>query len=158
MDSADSAAAILTPGDDPVRVLLVEDDGALADMYRLKLELDGYTVEVAPDGEAALAAATADPPDIVFLDARLPKIDGLEVLESLRSDERTAGLPVVILSNFSEEQLIERGLRLGALDYLIKSQTTPAHVADGVPAWLAIAGETQVSPTDPPSWPTPRNP
>ena len=122
--------------DDDVRVLLVEDDPEVAQMYRLKLELDGYFVEVACDGVQALRMATENPPDILFLDIRLPKMDGLGVLEALRGDARTQQLPVVILSNYSERELVERGLKLGALEYLIKSQTTPARVSGGVEEWL----------------------
>ena len=122
--------------EDEVRVLFVEDDPAVAQMYRLKLELDGYAVDVASDGEQAVSRATSEPPDIIFLDIRLPKLDGLEVLEALRRHERTRQVPVVILSNYSERELIERGLKLGALEYLVKSQTTPARVAGGVEDWL----------------------
>ncbi|HKA48828.1 MAG TPA: response regulator [Candidatus Dormibacteraeota bacterium] len=122
--------------DEDVRVLLVEDDPEVAQMYRLKLELDGYAVDIATDGVEALRMATEDPPDLLFLDIRLPKMDGLGVLEALREDARTQHLPVVILSNYSETELVDRGLRLGALDYLIKSQTTPARVSDGVVEWL----------------------
>jgi len=123
--------------DDDVRVLFVEDDPAVAQTYRLKLELDGYLVEVAGDGLEAVQMATCNPPDIIFLDIRLPKMDGLGVLEVLRNDARTREVPVVILSNYSERDLVNRGLTLGALDYLIKSQTSPAHVAGGVAAWIA---------------------
>jgi DNA-binding response OmpR family regulator len=122
--------------EDDVRVLFVEDDPAVAQMYKLKLELDGYSVDVATDGVEALRMAKANPPDIIFLDIRLPKMDGLNVLEALRKDQRTTGVPVVILSNYSERELVDRGLKLGALDYLIKSQTTPARVAGGVVGWL----------------------
>jgi DNA-binding response OmpR family regulator len=122
--------------DDDVRVLLVEDDPAVSQMYRLKLELDGYTVEVAADGQEALDMARGRPPDIIFLDIRLPKIDGLGVLAALREDDRTRAVPVVILSNYSERDLVARGLELGALCYLIKSQTPPAAVAGGVAGWL----------------------
>jgi CheY-like chemotaxis protein len=122
--------------EDDVRVLFVEDDPAVAQMYKLKLELDGYAVEVACDGLQAVQMATRKPPDIIFLDIRLPKMDGLGVLEALRADARTRDVPVVILSNYSERELVDRGLNLGALDYLIKSQTTPARVAGGVAAWL----------------------
>ncbi len=122
--------------DDEVHVLFVEDDPAVAQMYKLKLELDGYQVEIAPDGEIALKMATESTPDIIFLDIRLPKLDGLAVLEALRADERTKQVPVVILSNYSERELVERGLKLGALEYLIKSQTTPAKLAGGVESWL----------------------
>ncbi len=122
--------------EDDVRVLFVEDDPSVAQMYKLKLELDGYSVTVAPDGEEALRLATEAPPDIVFLDIRLPKMDGLAVLERLREGEGTRHVPVVILSNYSERELVEKGLKLGALEYLIKSQTTPAKLAGGVDAWL----------------------
>jgi CheY-like chemotaxis protein len=122
--------------DEDVRVLFVEDDPDVAEMYRLKLELDGYAVEVACDGLQAVQMAVGNPPDIIFLDIRLPKMDGMGVLEALRQDDRTREVPVVILSNYSEQDLVTRGLRLGALDYLVKSQTTPARVAGGVAAWL----------------------
>jgi DNA-binding response OmpR family regulator len=126
----------LRSGRDRVRVLFVEDDPSVAQMYKLKLELDGYDVEVASDGEKALEFARRDLPDMIFLDIRLPKLDGFGVLEALRQDSRTERVPVVILSNYSERQLIERGLRLGALDYLIKTQTTPAHISSGLEKWL----------------------
>jgi len=123
-------------GRDRVRVLFVEDDPSVAQMYKLKLELDGYDVEVASDGEKALEAARTNPPDIVFLDIRLPKLDGFGVLEALRKDPRTERLPVVILSNHSEKQLVDRGLLLGARDYLIKTETTPARLSGGLQTWL----------------------
>jgi DNA-binding response OmpR family regulator len=136
MSAAQSEGVPGTDGEERVRVLLVEDDPAVSDMYRLKLELDGYTVQVASDGETALEAATSFEPDLVFLDIRLPKLDGFDVLAALRAGDRTRHLPVVILSNFSEKDLVDRGLSLGALEYLIKSQTTPAQLAEGVPSWL----------------------
>ena len=126
----------LTTEEDDVRVLFVEDDPTVAHMYKLKLELDGYAVEVAADGVQAVQMATGRPPDIIFLDIRLPKVDGLGVLEALRKDYRTREVPVVILSNCSERELVDRGLELGALEYLIKSHTTPAQVAGGVATWL----------------------
>jgi two-component system phosphate regulon response regulator PhoB len=119
-----------------IRVLLVEDDASIAQMYRLKLELDGYRVAVAGDGELALAMARGSLPDIIFLDIRLPKLDGLGVLAALRADPMTRTVPVVILSSQSEKELVERGAKLGVLDHLIKSGTTPAQLADSVPRWL----------------------
>ena len=122
--------------DDDVKVLFVEDDPSVAQMYKLKLELDGYAVTLADDGEMALKLARQMAPDIIFLDIRLPKLDGMAVLEQLRADQRTKQIPVVILSNYSERELVERGLKLGALEYLVKSQTTPAKLAGGVEGWL----------------------
>jgi DNA-binding response OmpR family regulator len=121
---------------DEIKVLFVEDDPTVAQMYRLKLELDGYQVVMAKDGEEGLRLALEVQPDIVFLDIRLPKVDGFQVLEGLRSCDETRNVPVVILSNYGEQDLVDRGLRLGALEYLIKSQTTPANLSKGVEGWL----------------------
>jgi CheY-like chemotaxis protein len=121
---------------DEVRVLFVEDDASVAQMYRLKLELDGYTVDVAGDGLTALEKARSSHPDIIFLDIRLPKLDGLAVLEALRSEAATQTIPVVILSNWNEKELVERGIKLGALDHMIKSQTTPARLSQRLKDWL----------------------
>jgi CheY-like chemotaxis protein len=121
---------------DEVQVLFIEDDPTVAQMYKLKLELDGYRVTMAKDGEEGLRLATESLPDIIFLDIRLPKMDGFAVLEALRSGEQTKDVPVVILSNYGERELVERGLTLGALEYLIKSQTTPANLSRGVEGWL----------------------
>src|ERR1700694_3061019 len=119
-----------------MRVLFVDDDQSGAPMDKWKLELDGTDVEVASDGEKALETSRRETPDIIFLDIRLPKLDGFGVLEALRKDAQTANVPVVILSNDSEKELVERGLRLVALDYLIKTQTTPARLSSGLETWL----------------------
>jgi two-component system phosphate regulon response regulator PhoB len=112
-----------------LHILLVEDDPAVAGMYKLKLEMDGYRVTVAGDGEEGLRVARELRPQLIFLDVRLPKLDGMSVLEAMRGDDRTRHIPVLILSNYGEPPLIERGLRLGAQEYLIKSETTPSGVA-----------------------------
>jgi two-component system, OmpR family, phosphate regulon response regulator PhoB len=122
--------------EEPVTVLLVEDDPSVLDMYRLKLELDGYHVDSAQDGEDGLRKATALPPDIIFLDIRLPKMDGLEVLRTLRAQDKTRDIPVIILSNHDEEDLVARGLRLGAHEFLIKARTTPSSLSEGIDDWL----------------------
>lgn len=105
-------------------------------MYKLKLELDGYQVDVATDGESALEMARDDPPDIMFLDIRLPKLDGIGVLEALRADAKTKKTRVVVLSNYSRRELGERIAKLGVLDHLIKSNTTPAKLTAGLERWL----------------------
>ena len=112
-----------------LQILLVEDDPSVAEMYKLKLEIDGYRVTVAGDGEEGLAKARELRPHLIFLDVRLPKMDGMSVLEVMRGDDRTRHIPVLILSNYSETPLIERGLKLGAREYLIKSETTPSYVS-----------------------------
>jgi CheY-like chemotaxis protein len=118
-------ACSIAPREPRVRLLFVEDDEAVAEMYRIKLELDGYTVTVATDGWSALQRALREPPDLMFLDVRLPRMDGLAVLEALRRDERTRHLPVVMLSNYTDPLHARRAQELGALLWRIKSQTPP---------------------------------
>lgn len=135
--SPKSRASRTTGSDeDVIDVLLVEDDPAVLDMYRLKLELDGYRVNTAPDGEEGLKRATESLPDIIFLDIRLPKMDGFEVLRRLRAQPSTRDIPVIILSNYGEEDLVSRGLKLGAHEYLIKARTTPSSLSEGIEEWL----------------------
>ena len=112
-----------------LHILLVEDDPAVAGMYKLKLEMEGYRVTVAGDGEEGLRIAREMRPQLIFLDIRLPKMDGISVLEAMRGDDKTRHIPVLILSNYGEPPLIERGLKLGAREYLLKSETTPSGVA-----------------------------
>jgi len=118
-------------------ILLVEDDPDIARMYRFKLEHDGYRIHLAMTGEAALALAFRSHADLVLLDMGLPALDGLQVLAALRADARTFSLPVVILSNYDDPELIERALQLGAIDYLVKSKATPGKVSSGITRWMA---------------------
>src|SRR2546429_9420907 len=99
---ASPASQAAQADEDLVDVLLVEDDPSVLEMYRLKLELDGYRVNTALDGEEGLKKAGDLTPDIIFLDIRLPKMDGLEVLRKLRAQEKTRDIPVIILSNYDE--------------------------------------------------------
>lgn len=129
----------MTSGDqvEETTVLFVEDDPAFADMYRLKLEMDGYRVRLARDGQEALdmLQAGAELPDLVFLDIRLPRMDGMALLKRLRDSRRTEHLPVVILSNYGEDDLVRQGVELGAREYLIKANVTPAQLSQGVELW-----------------------
>lgn len=117
------------------KLLLVEDDPAIADVYAFPLRLAGYEVEIAPDGEAALLALESNPPAMMLLDIRLPKLDGLQVLERLRAAGNA--LPVVVLSNHMDGETIRRAYALGALEYLIKSQVTPTALRSRLPELLA---------------------
>lgn len=117
------------------RILLIEDDPAIAEMYRLQLDLDGHTVWVAADGESGLDMARTHRPDIVLLDVRLPRLDGFEVLAALRDHPDTNHLPVVFLSNYGAADMVRRGLEMGATDYLVKSQVTPVDLSTRLSAW-----------------------
>ena len=117
-------------------VLMIEDDPSIAEMYRLQLEHDGYRVAVAPTAELALNSLSEEAPDIVLLDLLLPDQSGFEMLVAL--NERFPNHPpVVILSNYGEPSMIDRGRSLGAVEYLVKSRVTPAEIAAQIPAWIA---------------------
>jgi len=109
------------------RILIVEDDEDLVSLSTRWLEREGYTVEHAADGEAALELLAYDPlPTLVLLDVMLPKIDGFELLRRIRADERTKALPVMMVTSFSRDRDAARGRELGANDYLVK----PLHELD----------------------------
>ena len=110
------------------RVVLIEDDMAIALMYQLQLASDGY-VDIAADGASGLRNVQELPPDLILLDIRLPNLAGMEVLRSIALDPRLAGVPVLILSNYGEPEMVREGLELGAREYLIKSQTTPIQLS-----------------------------
>jgi two-component system, OmpR family, phosphate regulon response regulator PhoB len=118
------------------RIVLVEDDATIASMYSYQFEQDGHTVWTAADGEAGLQLTREVMPDIVFLDVRLPKLDGFEVLARLREDPKTAALPVIILSNYGSDEMRKRGLELGAQDYLVKARVTPIELASRIWSWV----------------------
>jgi DNA-binding response OmpR family regulator len=130
--------------DDDVKVLLIEDDEAAAEMYRLRLAADGYAVVIGRDGEEGLRLASDEAPDFIYLDLRLPGLDGFEVLERLRGDPATTHIPVIILSNYGEPELRERGLKLGALEFLVKADTTPGQLSTKVEQTRESHGETLV--------------
>jgi DNA-binding response OmpR family regulator len=119
------------------RIVLVEDDPTIAGMYAYQLEQEGHTVWTAADGESGLDLTRKMMPDIVFLDLRLPKLDGFAVLSAIRDDPKMAQLPVVILSNYGSEEMRERGRALGAQDFVIKSQVTPVDLAARIWDWVS---------------------
>jgi DNA-binding response OmpR family regulator len=118
------------------RLLLVDDDDALAEMYALQLTASGFHVTTARSGAEALAIVVDVSPDLIYLDLGLPGMPGLEVLERLRGAPNTAEVPVVILTNFSEPEMMQRGRELGAQDYLVKVDTPPALLAAAAWKWV----------------------
>lgn len=114
------------------QILVVEDTELLRRIYQDKLASDGYRVLTAGDGLEALAVLRANRVDLVLLDLIMPRMGGLDVLQSMKADPRTSDLPVVVLTNLGEESAIKHALELGALDYLIKNQAKPADVAEKI--------------------------
>jgi DNA-binding response OmpR family regulator len=121
-----------TPGDHPSRILLVEDDDALASVYETRLQAEGFDVRRVSNGEEALAAALSYKPELVLLDAMMPKVSGFDVLDILRNTPETANLKIIMLTALSQESDQERAKSLGADDYLVKSQVVIADVIDRI--------------------------
>jgi CheY-like chemotaxis protein len=126
---------VIDPADPALTVMFVERDTVAAEMYRLKLELDGYSVTVVGDGASALLRAVGEPPDLVFLGSALPPADGLSILKSLKHDRRTRHLPVVLLTRRPDPDWARRADRLGALVCPVEPRTR------GLPAdwWIRSA-------------------
>ena len=112
------------------KILLVEDDKFLRELMSKKLITLGYEVVSAADGESGLVMIKETKPDVVLLDLILPGINGFEVLEKAKQDPEIANIPVVILSNLGQTEDIEKGLALGAKDFLVKAHFTPQEIVN----------------------------
>lgn len=112
------------------KVLLVEDDIALREIYSARFMAENFEVVAAGDGEEALAQAIKERPDIIILDIMMPKISGMDVLDILRSTPETKNTKIIIMSALSQESSIQKGKELGADAYLVKSQTTLSDVVE----------------------------
>lgn len=114
------------------KILLVEDDINLRDIYYARFEAEGFEISVASNGEEALAAAVKERPDIILLDIMMPRISGFDVLDIIRSTPEIAHTKVIMMTALSEEADKERGKKLGVDEYLVKSQVTLEEVVDVV--------------------------
>jgi len=114
------------------KLLLIEDDVTLVKMYERKFKSDGYEVSIAYDGEEGFKKATVEKPDLIILDIMLPKIDGINLFQKLRSQAVTFKTPVLLLTNFDQEEAVFECFKLGAVDYLVKSNVTPQQVVTKV--------------------------
>jgi DNA-binding response OmpR family regulator len=103
-----------------LRVLVVDDDPVILKLLQVNFEMEGFTVRTAADGAEALAAATAEPPDLVISDVMMPRMNGLELVSALDADDRTRHIPVVLLSARAQAGDVSDGLGVGADDYVTK--------------------------------------
>jgi len=115
-------------------VLIVEDDSFLSDMYQTKFSVSGYNVLLAQNGMQCLELLrnNTSAPDIALLDVVMPKMDGLELLELLKKDDRTKNIPIILLTNLGQDKDVKKGLEMGADMYLIKAHYTPSQVVEKV--------------------------
>ena len=120
------------------KILLVEDDVALAAVYRSRMELEGFEIREVHNGEDALSAAVEFKPDLVLLDAMMPKISGFDVLDILRNTPETTNIRVIMLTALSQPKDKERAENLGVDDYLVKSQVVIGDVVERVKFHLGL--------------------
>lgn len=123
----------------PKRILFVEDDDALAGVYLVRLQAEGFDVKRVTNGEEALAAATSFQPDLILLDVMMPKVSGFDVLDILRNTPETANLKIIVLTALSQESDKKRAEELGADEYLVKSQVVITDVIARIKKLLGLA-------------------
>ena len=129
------------------RILLVEDDTALATVYHSRLELEGFEIREVHNGEEALSAAIDFKPDLILLDAMMPKISGFDVLDILRNTPETTNMRVIMLTALSQPKDKERAESLGVDDYLVKSQVVIGDVVERVKYHLGLDASTTANPS-----------
>lgn len=114
------------------KILIIEDDDFLRSLAVTKLEKEGFTVFMAPDGQEGLAMAQKETPDLLILDLMLPVMSGFDVLEQLKAAEETKAMKVIVFSNLGEESDIKKCLDMGANDYLVKANFTLDELVDKI--------------------------
>ncbi len=117
-------------------VLIAEDDTMISTMYKTKLEASGFEVIQAVNGGDALKIAQAEKPDILLLDIIMPQLDGFSVMEELGKNDKTKKIPVIFLTNLGTEEDIDKGKKLGAVDYIVKANLTPTEVVEKVKKYI----------------------
>ena len=123
------------PVDDSIRVLFAEDDPAVAEMYKLKLELDGYQVTIVSGGQQLISASALLRPDLVYLDIRRREDDGINMLRALRAGEATRDVPVIILSDHRAGEMASRGFTADVMDYVVRADATLGSVTRNLEDW-----------------------
>ena len=121
---------------DMAKVAIIEDDLAIAQMYRMKFEAEGFTVDIAENGKLGLELCEAMKPDVVLLDLMMPEMNGDEMLQIMRETEWGKTTPVVVLTNIGEQEAPDSLKKLGVSAFIVKAEMTPRQVAEVVKAFL----------------------
>ena len=142
------------------KIMLVEDDRGLREIYSIRLTAEGYEVVLASDGEEALATAVKEQPTLILSDVMMPKISGFDMLDILRSTPETKDVKVIMMTALSSEDQRTRGENLGADRYLVKSQVGIEDVVNAIHEVLGDKAPETVTPTTPqqPATPAPAKP
>lgn len=114
------------------KILIVDDDSMISDMYLMKFVEDGFDATTASDGKTALEKIESEKPDAVLLDIVMPQMDGFDVLKELGKKGLLQNTKVILLSNVGQKEDVEKGLSFGASDYIIKANFTPSEVLEKV--------------------------
>ena len=114
------------------KVLIVEDDFRLCRVYMIKLQKEGIDVSIAGEGNEGLRRIYAEKPDLIILDLMLPGLDGFQILDKIKKDKEVSSIPVLIMSNLGCEADVEKGLKLGAIDYIVKTETSISEVVEKI--------------------------
>jgi DNA-binding response OmpR family regulator len=128
-----------SPKTSKAKVLIIEDDHMISNMYKVKFEQEKFEVLVADNPVEGLKIAGEEKPDVVLLDVILPQLDGFETLRRLKEGKTTKNIPVIMLTNLGTDEDKQKGKDLGALDYLVKNQLVPAEVCAIVKSHLKIS-------------------
>jgi len=118
------------------KLLIVEDDELMLRMYTKLLSYVGFDTVIAKDGQEGLEKARTEKPSLIILDIMMPKINGLDVLKALKADKETQNIPVVLLTNVSDDNILTEALKLGATGYLIKSQIANNELIEEIKQYL----------------------
>lgn len=130
------------------KILLVEDDSNLREIYGARLEAEGYEILTANDGEEALAVAVREKPDLIITDIMMPKISGFDMLDILRTTPETKDIKVIVMTALSQDTDRKRGTDLGAGNYIVKSQVTLDDVVGIVRDTISASGSSSAAPTN----------
>ena len=109
-------------------ILIIEDDAFLRDLISKKLSSSGFHTSEAVDGESGIKKMKEENPDLILLDLLLPTMDGFEVLSAAKKDSAISAIPIIVLSNLGQKDDVDKGMNMGATDYLIKAQFTPEEI------------------------------
>jgi two-component system alkaline phosphatase synthesis response regulator PhoP len=112
-----------------VKLLIIDDEAAVCQMYKFKLEMEQFKVVTLMEAEKSLEVAKQEQPNIILLDIIMPKVNGLDILRELKSDNETKNIPVYILTNLPNEAGGAKGLELGAAGYFVKAEYEPSELA-----------------------------
>lgn len=120
------------------KIVIIEDDPVINQMYRMKFEADGFDVRMASDGERGVAVVKEFQPDIILLDLQMPQMDGTEALEIIRKESWGKDIPVLVLTNLGEEEAPKNLKNLGISSYIVKADLTPKQVVGRVKETLGL--------------------